>query len=134
MEISRDTKGRFKKGGIGWNKGNSAPWLKGKPKPYFKRIRENRGYVQLWKPEHPMADSVGYIYEHRLVMSNFLKRNLERKEMVHHINGIKNDNRIENLEIVIGLEHYKKHSHKIICPGCGLKFILNEQINSARGT
>jgi len=60
------------------------------------------GYIHIYAPDNPMAGKRGYILEHRLVMSGHLGRALKPYpfEIVHHKNGIRDDNRIENLEIV----------------------------------
>lgn len=48
-------------------------------------------------------------FEHRIVMEKFLDRKLTSQEKIHHINGIKTDNRIENLRVVTQSEHIKIH-------------------------
>jgi len=84
-------------------KGSKAPnWKGGK-------LAEKRGYIFIWKPYHPLANKDGYIFEHRLVMEKKLGRFLTKKEVVHHINGIKNDNRPENLQIFINSGYHLNH-------------------------
>ena len=58
------------------------------------------GYVMRRVPGHPRASgSTPYVFEHILVMEDVLGRYLVEGETVHHINGVKDDNRPDNLEL-----------------------------------
>ncbi len=96
----------FKKGNSPWNKGIDTPkrefschWKGG-------RRKHCRGYIEIYSPEHPFKNKQNYVLEHRLVMEKHIGRYLTPNEVVHHINRITDDNRIENL---ILFENHSKH-------------------------
>ena len=90
--------------------------LKGGRSPNWRggRIKVHGGYIKVMSPQHPHRDKIGYVLEHRLVMEKHLGRILDRKEWVHHRNCVKDDNRLENLQVV---SHSKPHG-EATCPRC----------------
>jgi len=84
------------------------------------RITDKHGYIQIKDPDKKWGKNSAYIPEHRYVMEQHLGRKLEPFEQVHHINGVKTDNRLDNLSIVT------LHTHRggVICPYCNKNFFI----------
>lgn len=84
------------------------------------RSKDGNGYYRVWVAhDDPLAEMRlrdGYVLEHRLVMARHLGRPLRRSETVHHINGDRTDNRLENLQLRQG-----KHGKHVVmcCLDCG---------------
>jgi hypothetical protein len=103
-----------------WFPAGYVPWNKGKTKETDNRIAlyaskaikgrkyHSAGYVEIYMPEHP-ASSRGYVFEHIVALEKKIGRYLYKHEQVHHINGIKDDNRPENIEAMTRSEHASMH-------------------------
>ena len=67
------------------------------------------GYSFLYRPQHIQSMKTGYVREHRMIMSDCLGKKLHPDEHVHHKNGIRDDNRIENLLVIDNGKHVTTH-------------------------
>ncbi len=87
--------------------GNKHPnWKGGK-------VKMGHDYIQIYNPTHPYANVKHYVLEHRLVMEKHIGRILLPTEVVHHINGIVDDNRIENLMLFSNNAEHSKYENKL---------------------
>ena len=83
------------------------------------RFTTPEGYVTVRNYDErfaAMVNSGGRVMEHRLVMAQSLGRPLERHETVHHINGERGDNRLENLQLHSG---HHRNGQAYRCRDCG---------------
>ena len=87
MKASEDTRKKMREAKTGKKSNN---WKGG-------RTIHDKGYILIWMPEHPYCNNQGYVFEHRLIMEQVLGRYLKPEEVIHHKNGIKDDNKQENL-------------------------------------
>ena len=67
------------------------------------------GYMQILQPDHPRADSNGYVMEHIVVWENATSIKVPKNCCIHHLNGDKADNRIENLCMMLHKAHTVFH-------------------------
>jgi len=69
----------------------------------------NSGYIFVMSKDHPHRNRDGYVRQHRLVMEEHLGRYLDKNEIVHHIDGNKLNNSLDNLEVITRVEHARSH-------------------------
>jgi hypothetical protein len=85
---------------------------KGEESPHWSggRFIDKNGYVYVYSPDHPFAKNYGYVFEHRLVWEQCNNACLLPWIAIHHKNGMRDDNRIENLEPITHSEHALLHN------------------------
>lgn len=71
--------------------------------------KRSDGYIKVYVPDHPRCTADGYVMKHTLVMEREIGRHLQPGEVVHHKNHIRDDNRIENLQLMTATEHMAMH-------------------------
>ena len=98
-------------------RGRSRPYFLRENHPRWKggRTRTYYGYIMVLAPDHPQRDNRGrgYVREHRLVMEKHIGRFLKPAERVHHINCVKDDNRIENLKLFANETEHRKFEYNL---------------------
>lgn len=94
----------------------------------FEKVIRYDGYVILKIPDYPNSVN-GYVLEHRYVMEQHLGRLLGSDEIVHHKDKNKQNNSLDNLELLTQSEHARIHGLeqgrlwvKLKCPECGKEF------------
>ena len=70
-------------------------------------------YWYILSPNHPNKTQMGYVAEHRLVMEKKIGRLLNHDEVVHHLNGIKTDNKECNLVLCKTIAEHNSHHERV---------------------
>lgn len=113
-----------RKGHPAWNKGKKDVYTKDALKRMSDKRKgtanafktgktiDKRGYILIYAPWHPYKAMRSYVREHRLVMEAYIGRYLTVEEVVHHIDGNKQNNHITNLMLFKNHSEHKKYEGK----------------------
>ncbi len=104
LKMSLAKKGKHYSRATEFKKGSRARWKGGK------RIGKS-GYIYIHSPKHPKRHKNNYYPEHRIVMEKHLGRHLDIKEVVHHVDGNKKNNKLSNLVLFENNTDHMKHHH-----------------------
>ena len=110
-KISEFQRGRKRSEGF---RKNLSVKRKGKNNPAWRggKTKTTWGYILIKKPDHPYANNHNYVPEHRLKVEEALGRYLTPKEVVHHIDGNKQNNDISNLMVFCcNSAHHRFHNN-----------------------
>lgn len=102
-----------KKGGESWNKGLKGSMSRDKNGNWKGGEYKNRGYVYSLLPLHPLSRKNGYVLRSRIIIEQYLGRFTTKKESPHHVNKIRDDDRIENLILYKDKSTHNKADHGI---------------------
>lgn len=127
---TEETKQKIRENRKAPKKENHPSWKGGR------RVSAN-GYIEVHMPEHHRARGNDYVFEHIVVVEMKLGRQLEPGETVHHVDGNKQNNNPENLEVLTRSEHSRLHPNKRkgvnkTCPICGNSFYVKKSHDSIR--
>jgi len=85
------------------------------------RMVDKHGYILIHRPDHPQASIHGYVCEHRLVVEHMRGRPLLRTEVVHHIDGDRQNNDPRNLEVFQSNGQHLRATRRGIAPQISLQ-------------
>lgn len=103
-------------------------------KPINSKICKTSGYEYFIDRKHPLSNKSGKVYMHRHIMSIHLNKWIDKSYHVHHKDGVRSNNNINNLELISPRSHGLKHAKELgknirrtlICPYCEKRFISKE--------